>query len=103
MIYKKLIPASLLGRSLIIVFVPLITLVILTVLVFYQTSWNIISKRLTQSVVADINVVVKLIDQNLKFKAMRIAKEDFKMEVSYKKNTDLNPPESDFDNLISPP
>ena len=58
MIYKKLIPDSLLGRSLIIVFVPLITLVILTVLVFYQTSWNIISKRLTQSVVADINVVV---------------------------------------------
>ena len=91
MIYKKLIPASLLGRSLIIVFIPLITLVILTVLVFYQTSWNIISKRLTQSVVADINVVVKLIDQNLKFKAMRIAKEDFKMDVSYKKNTDLNP------------
>ena len=91
MIYKKLIPASLLGRSLIIVFVPLITLVIVTVLVFYQTSWNIISKRLTQSVVADINVVVKLIDQNLKFKAMRIAKEDFKMDVSYKKNTDLNP------------
>ncbi len=91
MIYKKLIPTSLLGRSLIIIFVPLIFLVILTVLVFYQTSWDIISKRLTQSVVADINVVVKLIDQNLKFKAMRIAKEDFKMKVSYKKNTDLNP------------
>jgi two-component system osmolarity sensor histidine kinase EnvZ len=91
MIYKKLIPASLLGRSLIIVFVPLITLVILTVLVFYQTSWNIISKRLTQSVVADINVVVRLIEQNRKFTAMRIAKEDFKMEVSYKKDTDLNP------------
>ena len=91
MIYKKLIPASLLGRSLIIVFIPIITLVILTTLVFYQTSWNIISKRLTQSVVADINVVVKLIDQNLKLKAIRIAKEDFKMDVQYKKDTNLNP------------
>ena len=91
MIYKKLIPSSLLGRSLIIVFIPIISLVILTTLVFYQTSWNIISKRLTQSVVADINVVVKLIDQNLKFKAIRIAKEDFKMDVEYKKNTNLNP------------
>ena len=67
MIYKKIIPTSLLGRSLIIVFIPLITLVTLTMLVFYQTSWNIISKRLTQSVVADINVIVKLIDQDLKF------------------------------------
>ena len=91
MIYKKLIPTSLLGRSLIIIFVPLITLVVLTVWVFYQTSWTIISKRLTQSVVADINVVVRLIEQNRKFTAMRIAKEDFKMEVSYKKDTDLNP------------
>ena len=91
MIYKKLIPSSLLGRSLIIVFIPIITLVILTTLVFYQTSWNIISKRLTQSVVADINVIVKLIDQNLKFKAIRIAKENFKMDVEYKKDTNLNP------------
>ena len=64
MIYKKLVPSSLLGRSLIIVFIPIITLVILTSLVFYQTSWNIISKRLTQSVVADINVIVNGIPVN---------------------------------------
>ena len=91
MILKKLIPSSLLGRSIIIIFVPIIVLVILTSLVFYQTSWNIISKRLTQSVVADINVIVKLIDQDLKFKAIIIAKDDFKMDVSYKNNTNLNP------------
>ena len=91
MIYKKLIPSSLLGRSLIIVFLPIITIVILTTFIFYQTSWNIISKRLTQSVAADINVVIKLIDQNLKFKAIRIAKEDFKMDVEYKEDADLNP------------
>ena len=90
MIYKKLIPSSLLGRSLIIVFIPILTLVILTTTVFYQTSWNIISKRLTQSVVADINVIIKLIDQNLKFKAIRIAKDDFKMNVVYKKDTNLD-------------
>ena len=91
MIYKKLIPASLLGRSLIIVFIPIITLVTLTTVVFYQTSWNIISKRLTQSVVADINVIIKLIDQNLTTKAINIAKEDFKMNIKYKNNQSLNP------------
>ena len=91
MIYKKLIPASLLGRSLIIVFIPIITLVTLTTFVFYQTSWNIISKRLTQSVVADINVIIKLIDQNLTMKAINIAKEDFKMNIEYKNNQNLNP------------
>ena len=91
MIYKKIIPKSLLGRSLIIVFLPIITLVILTTIVFYQTSWNIISKRLTQSVVADVSVVVKLIDQDLKSKAIQLAKEDFKMLVEFKENQLLNP------------
>ena len=90
MIYKKLIPSSLLGRSLIIVFIPIITLVIITTSIFYQTSWNIISKRLTQSVVADINVIVKLIDQDLKTQAIVIAKNDFKIDVKYKENTNLN-------------
>jgi two-component system osmolarity sensor histidine kinase EnvZ len=91
MIYKKIIPSSLLGRSLIIVFAPILILVVLTTFVFYQTSWSIISKRLAQSVVADINVIVKLIDQNLKPEAIQIAKKDFKMDVVYKKDTDLNP------------
>ena len=91
MIYKKIIPSSLLGRSLIIVFAPILILVVLTTYIFYQTSWSIISKRLAQSVVADINVIVKLIDQNLKTEAIQIAKKDFKMDVIYKKDTDLNP------------
>ena len=91
MIYKKIIPSSLLGRSLIIVFAPILILVVLTTFIFYQTSWSIISKRLAQSVVADINVIVKLIDQNLKTEAIQIAKNDFKMDVIFKKDTDLNP------------
>ena len=91
MIYNKIIPSSLLGRSLIIVFAPILILVVLTTFIFYQTSWSIISKRLAQSVVADINVIVKLIDQNLKPEAIQIAKKDFKMDVIYKKDTDLNP------------
>ena len=91
MIYKKLIPSSLLGRSIIIIFVPVIVLVVITSLIFYQTSWNIISKRLAQSVVADINVIVKLIDQDLKEKAIEIARDDFKMNISYKEEAALNP------------
>ena len=47
---KKLIPTSLLGRSLIIVFIPIVTIVLLTTLVFYKTSWDIISKRLNKNV-----------------------------------------------------
>ena len=79
---KKIIPSSLIGRSIIIIFVPIIILVILTSLVFYQTSWNIISKRLAESVVADINVLVKLIEQDFEIDAINIASDDFKMRVN---------------------
>ena len=60
---KKFIPKSLLGRSLVIVFVPIASLVIITSLVFYQTSWDIISKRLSQSVVGDIGAVIELLEE----------------------------------------
>ena len=90
MIFKKIIPISLLGRSIIIIFLPIIVLVIITSLIFYQTSWNIISKRLTQSVVADINVIVKLINQDLEIEAIKIAKEDFKMKINIQKNSNID-------------
>ena len=89
MILKKIIPSTLLGRSIIIIFLPIIVLVMLTTFVFYQTSWNIISKRLTQSVVADINVIVKLINLDLKDEAINIAKEDFKMKIEIQENKKL--------------
>jgi len=90
MIFKKVIPNSLLGRSIIIIFVPIFLLVIITSIIFYQTSWNIISKRLTQSVVADINVIVKLINQDLKNEAVKIAREDFKMKINIQTNSKVD-------------
>ena len=90
MIFKKILPVSLLGRSIIIIFVPIFLLVIITSVIFYQTSWNIISKRLTESVVSDINVIVKLINNDLESKAISIAKEDFKMKINIQKDSKVD-------------
>ena len=79
---RKIIPSTLIGRSIIIIFVPIIIIVLLTSIVFYQTSWSIISKRLTESVAADINVLIKLIDSNLTDNAINIANQDFKMKIN---------------------
>ncbi len=79
---RKIIPSTLIGRSIIIIFVPIIIIVLITSFVFYQTSWSIISKRLTESVAADINVLVKLINNNLTDNAVNIANEDFKMKIN---------------------
>ncbi len=89
--FKKIIPSTLIGRSIIIIFVPIILLVILTSIVFYQTSWNIISKRLAESVVADINVLVDLIDDDLESYAKKIARKDFKMEIKIIKDKKFEP------------
>ena len=86
---KKIIPSTLIGRSIIIIFVPIIILVLLTASVFYQTSWNIISKRLAESVSADINVLIKLINDDYKIYADNIA-EDFKMEIDIKEKVTLD-------------
>ena len=79
---KKIIPSTLIGRSIIIIFVPIIIIVLLTSFIFYQTSWSIISKRLTESVAADINVLVKLINNDLTDNAVNIANQDFKMKIN---------------------
>ncbi len=79
---RKIIPSTLIGRSIIIIFVPIIIIVLLTSFVFYQTSWSIISKRLTESVAADINVLVKLINSDLTENAINIANQDFKMKIN---------------------
>ena len=79
---RKIIPSTLIGRSIIIIFVPIIIIVLLTSFVFYQTSWSIISKRLTESVAADINVLVKLINSDLTDNAINIANQDFKMKIN---------------------
>ncbi|MDA9748584.1 ATP-binding protein [Pelagibacteraceae bacterium] len=89
--FRQLIPSTLIGRSIIIIFVPIIILVLLTSFVFYQTSWSIISKRLAESVVADINVLVKLIDDDLEHYAEKIAKKDFKMKIKITEKNNLNP------------
>ena len=86
---KKIIPSTLIGRSIIIIFVPIIIIVLLTSIVFYQTSWSIISKRLTESVAADINVLVKLIDSDLTNNALNVANQDFKMKINIVKDKEL--------------
>ena len=86
---KKIIPSTLIGRSIIIIFVPIIIIVLITSFVFYQTSWSIISKRLTESVAADINVLVKLIDSDLTNNALNVANQDFKMKINIVKDKEL--------------
>ena len=64
MIIKKILPKSLLGRSILIIVTPLILLQLVSALVFYESHWQKVSMRLVRGVVGDISAIVDLLAQN---------------------------------------
>ena len=58
---KKLLPKSLLGRSLMIIVTPLILLQIVSATIFYETHWDKVSLRLARGVAGDIAAVIALL------------------------------------------
>ncbi|MDA0998602.1 MAG: ATP-binding protein [Proteobacteria bacterium] len=57
---KRFLPASLLGRSLLIIVSPLILLQVVSALIFFETHWDKITQRLARSVAGDIASVITL-------------------------------------------
>ena len=58
---KDFLPRSLLGRSLLIIVIPLILLQLVSALVFYENHWNKVSQRLARNLAGDIAAVIELI------------------------------------------
>jgi two-component system, OmpR family, osmolarity sensor histidine kinase EnvZ len=61
---KRYLPTSLLGRSLLILVVPLILLQLVSGIIFFETHWDKITLRLARSVAGDIAAVVNLLRIN---------------------------------------
>lgn len=58
---KRLLPHSLLGRSLMIIVTPLVVLQLVSALIFYETHWDKVSLRLARGVAGDITAVIALL------------------------------------------
>ncbi|MHC8508810.1 MAG: ATP-binding protein [Rhodospirillales bacterium] len=61
---KKLLPRSLLARSLLIIITPLLLLQVVSGLVFYETHWDQILLRLSRGVAGDIAAVTRLMRED---------------------------------------
>ncbi|MEQ8665661.1 MAG: ATP-binding protein [Rhodospirillales bacterium] len=57
---KRYLPRSLLGRSLLIIVSPLILLQVVSALIFYESHWDKITRRLAVSVAGDISALMIL-------------------------------------------
>jgi two-component system osmolarity sensor histidine kinase EnvZ len=61
---KRILPRRLLGRSLMIIFMPLVLLQVISAFVFYESHWDKVALRLARSVAGDIAVVISLMRKN---------------------------------------
>ncbi len=57
---KRVLPRSLLGRSLLIIIMPLILLQVVSAGIFYETHWNKITRRLAMGVAGDVAAVIDM-------------------------------------------
>ena len=63
-IIKKFLPQTLLGRSTLILVVPLIVLQIIITLIFYNRHWDTITRHRTIDFVNDITLVIESFEKN---------------------------------------
>lgn len=61
---KKLLPRSLLGRSLMIIVTPLVLLQVVATGIFYESHWAKVSTRLARGVAGDIGTVVQFLGRH---------------------------------------
>src|SRR5215475_1236561 len=61
---RRLLPRSLLGRSIMIIVTPLLLVQVLTTSVFYETHWDTVTKRLARGVDGDIATVIAMMPED---------------------------------------
>ena len=57
---KRILPKSLLGRSLLIIIIPLILLQVVSAVIFYDTHWTKITRRLAIGVAGDVAAIIEV-------------------------------------------
>ena len=92
---KLFMPKTLLGRSIMILVIPLILLQLVSGIIFYETHWDTITLRLARSVAGDIGGVIDLIrdkpDAKSKAKVFKVAADKFNLNMKFQDGDVLIP------------
>ena len=59
----KVFPKSLLGRFILIILLPLLALQIIASMVFFENHWYLISRRLAQDIIGEVNTLVYVLEE----------------------------------------
>jgi two-component system, OmpR family, osmolarity sensor histidine kinase EnvZ len=92
---KRLMPRSLLGRTLLIMLVPLVLVQAIALQLFYGNHLNIVSRRLSSAIAGEIAYTVELLHQ---FQApadrewvLQTAREEFTLDIALEPGAHLDP------------
>ena len=101
---KKYLPKSLLGRSILIIVMPLILLQLVSGGIFYQSHWNKVTLRLARSVAGDIGAVVNLMHRDFgpsaRAMALKIASSNMGLGVEFREGAILKSRDHKGDGLM---
>jgi len=61
---KKILPRSLLGKTLLIIVTPLVLLQLVSATVFYESHWTKVSRSMARSLAGDISALIELLHQD---------------------------------------
>jgi two-component system osmolarity sensor histidine kinase EnvZ len=84
---KRMLPRSLLGRSLMIIVTPVVLLQVVSAFVFYESHWDKVTLRLARNIAGDVAAIVSVMrDQGDIVLAEEIASSHMDMHVSFEPN-----------------
>ena len=91
--FKRFLPRTLLGRSLLIIVTPLVLLQVVSTWIFYDRHYDTITKRLSQGLAGDIAVVIELIHRDSsdvqRARVFRLARRSLTLDVELNKGAFL--------------
>lgn len=86
---KKVLPQSLLGRSLIILIAPLIMVQMILSYIFFDRHTEAILNLLARSIVADVQTIAELTSDNLPMERIQAIAQNFEFEVKFEKEAKI--------------
>ncbi len=97
----KLLPRTLFFRTMLLIFVPLIVVQVVSVVVFFDGSWSRMGRRLSDNLVDNINVIIRLKEDGMQMeKIQKLANDEMQIKFRFydvthgdraKKNLVANP------------
>jgi two-component system osmolarity sensor histidine kinase EnvZ len=86
--FERMLPRSLLGRSILIIVTPIVLLQVVSAWVFYDSHWETVTRRLAQSVAGEIGAIVQMMPRHPTEEELQplfdIVDDDMGLELTFK-------------------